>query len=121
MSRRERYSHVLVLIRKLSTQNLFSPDRVFIREENLKVHNTVETKEKIRRVFLFNDMLLIARHKKSRRALFKFKEAVEFKSVQRIEQQGKPRARVVDTCHSLTREQMRRRSEWSCRRSPCSP
>jgi hypothetical protein len=118
----ENLSRLLSLQNQISDcMNLFSPDRVFIREENLKVHNTVETKEKIRRVFLFNDMLLIARHKKSRRALFKFKEAVEFKSVQRIEQQGKPRARVVDTCHSLTREQMRRRSEWSCRRSPCSP
>lgn len=84
--------HVIVLIRKLSSQNLFNSDRVFIREENLKVHNTVETKEKIRRVFLFNDMLLIARHKKSRRTIFKFKEAVEFKAVQRIEQQGKSRA-----------------------------
>lgn len=65
---------------------------MFIREENLKVCNTVETKEKVRRVFLFNDMLLITRHKKSRRALFKFKEAVAFKDVQRIESQGKSRA-----------------------------
>jgi len=64
---------------------------VFIREENLKVSNAVETKEKVRRVFLFNDMLLIARHKKSRRALFKFVEAVEFKNVQRIEQHGRSR------------------------------
>jgi hypothetical protein len=56
-------------------QSLFNVDRVFLRDETFKVR--IGKKSSERHVFLFNDLLLFTRIKKSPKgAAYKYKESV---------------------------------------------